>query len=83
MLAPFREYGLATQLLEEVIHTAATKYRASSVVAHVWEANEEGLEWYRKRGFQEVGREESYYRRLNPQGAVVVQKKVSILDLLK
>ena len=53
-----------------------------AVGAHVWEANKDGLEWYRKRGFREVGRENDYYRRLKPSGAVVVQRDVGVMDLV-
>lgn len=42
--------------------------------AHVWEASEEALKWYMKRGFvveEEIIR--GYYRRLKPGGARVVR----------
>ena len=61
---------------------AIEDYGISSIGAHVWEANQEGLEWYRKRGFREVNRESGYYRRLDPQGAVVMQREVAVSDLL-
>lgn len=48
----------------------------TSVYAHVWEANEEALEWYRRRGFVVGERVEGYYRRLKPQGARVVRRRV-------
>lgn len=51
------------------------------IYAHVWEANEEALGWYGKRGF-EVGGEvvEGYYRKLRPSGARVVKRKVGVGD---
>lgn len=51
------------------------------IYAHVWEANEEALEWYLKRGF-EVGGEvvEGYYRKLRPSGARVVMRRVWVGD---
>lgn len=51
------------------------------IYAHVWEANEEALEWYVKRGF-EVGEEvvEGYYRKLRPSGARVVRRRVGVED---
>ena len=47
----------------------------------MWEANEEALEWYVKRGF-EVGTDvvEGYYRKLRPSGARVVKRKVVVTD---
>jgi N-alpha-acetyltransferase 50 len=82
LLSPYRSYGIATRMLDIMIKRAVREHKITSVGAHVWEANEEGLEWYRKRGFREVGREEGYYRRLKPSTAWVMQRDVSVLDLL-
>lgn len=82
LLSPYRGYGIAAKLLDVVVRRAVDDYGIGSVGAHVWEANEEGLAWYRKRGFKEVGREQGYYRKLNPQGAVVMMKDVGVMDLL-
>lgn len=82
LLSPYRGHGIATHLLYALTRRAIADYGISSIGAHVWEANDEGLEWYRKRGFREVGRESVYYRRLDPQGAVVMQRDVSVTDLL-
>lgn len=62
---------------------AVDDYGITRVGAHVWEANAEGLEWYRKRGFREVGTEHGYYRRLDPQTAFVMQRDVSVMDFIK
>ncbi|KAK4508026.1 hypothetical protein PRZ48_001762 [Zasmidium cellare] len=82
LLSPYRGHGIAASLLRTVTRRAIEDYGISSVGAHVWEANGEGLEWYRKRGFREVGREEGYYRRLDPSSAVVMQRDVRVGDLL-
>lgn len=52
------------------------------VTAHVWEANEEGLEWYKKRGFDIIGKEGAYYHKLKPSGAILVRKWIGVADLL-
>lgn len=80
LLSPYRGYGVATHLLDVLVQRAVEDYGVGSIGAHVWEANGEGLEWYRKRGFREVGREEGYYRRLKPSGAVVVRREVGVMD---
>ena len=51
------------------------------VYAHVWEANEEAIKWYIKRGF-DVGEDvvEGYYRKLRPSGARVVRRRVGVGD---
>lgn len=80
--SPYRSLGIATRMLEILTKRAVDAYGVTSVGAHVWEANAEGLNWYRRRGFREVGKEEGYYRRLKPSGAVVMQKDLGVLDLM-
>jgi N-alpha-acetyltransferase 50 len=76
VLAPYRGLGLATHLLERM---CAGWGPEGDVYAHVWEANEEARRWYRRRGFwEEEGRVEGYYRRLRPQGAVVVRRGILV-----
>lgn len=82
LLSPYRHYGVASHMLNVLTRRAIEGYGIRSVGAHVWEANAEGLEWYRKRGFREVGREEGYYGRLRPSGAVVVRREVGVMDLV-
>lgn len=82
LLSPYRSHGIATHLLQTLTRRAIDDYGVASVGAHVWEANTDGLEWYRKRGFHEVGREVGYYRRLDPQDAVIMQRKVSVMDVM-
>jgi len=48
----------------------------------VWEANEEGMEWYKKRKFEILDKDEGYYRKLRPQGAFLVRKWIGVGDLL-
>jgi ribosomal protein S18 acetylase RimI-like enzyme len=81
LLSPYRSLGVASHMLQILIRRAVEDYGVDRVGAHVWTANEEGLEWYRRRGFGEVSREEGYYRRLSPSAAVVMQRKVGAADL--
>ncbi|OQO07141.1 hypothetical protein B0A48_07709 [Cryoendolithus antarcticus] len=81
VLSPYRGHGIAAHLLDTLLLRAVEDYGIGSVGAHVWEANTEGLDWYRKRDFREVGREKGYYRKLNPDGAVVVRREVGVMDL--
>jgi len=82
LLSPYRSHGIASQLLHRLTQQAVDDYGVGSVGAHVWEANVDALEWYRKRGFREVRREKEYYRRLKPTGAVVVRRDVSVMDFI-
>lgn len=82
ILAPYRTHGIAMHLLQAVVKKAVAEHGVRCVTAHVWEANEEGLEWYKKRNFEILGKEETYYRKLKPQGAFLVRKWIGVGDLL-
>lgn len=82
LLSPYRSHGIATHMLNLLTKRAARDYAITSVGAHVWEANVDGLEWYRKRGFREMKREEKYYPRLKPTTAVVMQRRVGVMDVV-
>ncbi|CAK1354845.1 hypothetical protein CB0940_01352 [Cercospora beticola] len=82
LLSPYRHHGIATHLLRTVVQKAAEDYGVTRVGAHVWEANADGLAWYRKREFRETRREPGYYRRLDPSAAVVVERDVRVADFL-
>ncbi len=69
VLAPYRAHGIAMHLLQAVVTKAVDLHGVRCITAHVWEANDEGLEWYKKRNFETIGKEEEYYRKLRPQGA--------------
>jgi ribosomal protein S18 acetylase RimI-like enzyme len=83
-LAPFRGHALASHLLAEVTATAIEKYGVKAVMAHVWEENEDGMKWYKKRGFRVIAHEPQYYRRLAPKTAAhVIRRDVGPGDLLQ
>ncbi len=75
LLAPYRGQGIATALLDTVLRPKLlTEHDVESVYAHVWESNEDALEWYQKRGFRRVMLIENYYRKLRPGGAWIVKR---------
>lgn len=82
VLAPYRAHGIAMHLLQALVTRALELHQVRCVTAHVWEANEEGLEWYKKRNFEILGIEEGYYRKLRPQNAILVRKWIGVGDLL-
>jgi ribosomal protein S18 acetylase RimI-like enzyme len=82
LLAPYRSHGIASHLLHHIIAIATKEHGIKRVTAHVWEANEDGLGWYAKRGFKVMGKEDHYYSKLKPPGAVLVVKKIGVTDLL-
>ncbi|KAF1916767.1 acyl-CoA N-acyltransferase [Ampelomyces quisqualis] len=82
ILAPYRSHGIAMHLLQAVVRKAVELHGVRSITAHVWEANEEGLDWYKKRNFELLDKEDLYYRKLKPPGAFLVRKSIGVGDLL-
>lgn len=86
LLAPYRGLGLAAAAVEgifDAVRTVARERRGNGldirwVYAHVWTENEEGLAWYRRRGFERDVRLEGYYFKLKPGSAWVVKKRVDL-----
>ncbi|KIW70704.1 hypothetical protein PV04_02949 [Phialophora macrospora] len=77
LLSPYRTLGLATLLLNEVLSSATLLAEDPiCIYAHVWERNEDALDWYAKRGFKRVLLVERYYTRLRPGGAWIVRKEL-------
>lgn len=75
VLAPYRGLGIATSLLSAVTASPlAANHDVAHVYAHVWESNEEALEWYDMRSFERIMKVEQYYRKLRPDGAWIVKK---------
>lgn len=90
LLSPYRGHGVATSLLNALLFDSTAQpgppdcgrqvselvkhYNIRTVTAHVHEANDDALRWYRARGFSvEEGVVENYYRRLCPSGARIVK----------
>lgn len=80
VLAPYRSLGLANAALDDIITGARAAYPAvdlRTVTAHVWTENDQGMQWYRRRGFESVGAPiEGYYRKLRPDSAQLVSRPV-------
>lgn len=84
LLSPFRRLGIATHLLNSIIASIVEHHdRTTAIYAHVWEANSETLEWYKRRGFAVEGDiVKDYYSRLKPSGARVVIRWIGVEDYL-
>ncbi|KIW27611.1 uncharacterized protein PV07_07337 [Cladophialophora immunda] len=77
LLSPYRGLGLATLLLDTILCSASAQAADTvCIYAHVWEKNEDALEWYAKRGFKRVMLVDHYYRKLRPSGAWIVRKEL-------
>ncbi|AEO65639.1 c5ae61cb-f80d-4378-9c0b-1555f2fa0f76 [Thermothielavioides terrestris] len=89
LLSPYRSLGLAAAALEHIIASAAllpaagSNIDARTVYAHVWTENEEGLRWYRARGFACAAEPvKGYYFKLRPDSAWVVTRHIGPSSVL-
>ncbi|PQE21306.1 hypothetical protein CJF32_00006443 [Rutstroemia sp. NJR-2017a WRK4] len=85
LLSPHRHLGLATKLLDAVIGLATSTQvplgvKIEGLYAHVWVENTDALEWYLKRGFEKGELVEGYYRRLRPQAAWLLRRRITVKD---
>lgn len=80
-LAPYRSHSIASSLLELITFRGIELYNVDCVTAHVWEAQDDVMEWYKKRDFEVVRKMPGYYKRLNPPDAVFMARHVSPLDM--
>jgi ribosomal protein S18 acetylase RimI-like enzyme len=87
LLSPYRRYGLATAALDHIISGVIAHPLAepiTSLYAHVWTENEDGLEWYKKRGFTITEPVvHGYYRRLKPDTAWILRRTLGPSDHIK
>jgi len=88
LLSPYRSHGLATRVLDNIIqgvvNTPQIGYLVTSIYAHVWTENAEGLEWYTARGFtREEPVVQGYYKRLQPGNAWIMRRSLVPSDHLR
>ncbi|KAM0439801.1 hypothetical protein ACHAPT_000898 [Fusarium lateritium] len=79
LLSPYRSLGLVNAAVDNIIATAVSdsSLGVTSVTAHVWIENEEGLKWYEGRGFKRDGQPiRGYYLKLRPDSAWLVHRPV-------
>lgn len=76
VLAPYRNYGIGTKLLNHILEQAKEMY-VTEVYVHVFSTDNEALEWYEKRGFEKGELIKEYYKKMEPKGdAYVMTKKI-------
>ncbi|KAH7175557.1 hypothetical protein EDB81DRAFT_10475 [Dactylonectria macrodidyma] len=80
LLSPYRSLGLVNAAVDNIVSAAVTDptLRVTTLTAHVWTENEEGLKWYQARGFQyEEQPIRGYYMKLRPDSAWLVTRPVA------
>jgi len=76
ILAPYRSRGLGSRCLESVISAAIahTKPKIHKIYLHVQVSNEDAKKFYERHGFNEVEVHKSYYKKIVPSDAWVLER---------
>ncbi|KAK0407305.1 hypothetical protein QR680_019127 [Steinernema hermaphroditum] len=75
-LAPYRRLGIGTMMLNYVFEICEKEPSINSVRLHVQTSNKEALEFYQKFGFEVVETVKDYYKRIEPNDAFYLVKKI-------
>ncbi|CAJ0960598.1 unnamed protein product, partial [Mesorhabditis belari] len=75
-LAPYRNLGIGRMLLEHVFDLCKNDHAITNVFLHVQVNNETALDFYKKNGFEIRDVVEKYYKRIDPDSAYLVVKKI-------
>ncbi|VDB92008.1 unnamed protein product [Peniophora sp. CBMAI 1063] len=76
VLAPYRNLGVGAQALQHVIDAAAARQNIQGVYAHVHVTNEDAKRFYEKHDFKEVGVDETYYKKIKPPVACILERRL-------
>ncbi|CAG8562086.1 10913_t:CDS:2 [Funneliformis mosseae] len=79
VLAPYRNLGIGTKLLEHILQHATLPTQQPKFVEiylHVQTSNEEALNFYKKYDFEIVATVEGYYKKISPSDAYVLSRKL-------
>ncbi|RCN48805.1 acetyltransferase, GNAT family [Ancylostoma caninum] len=75
-LAPYRQLGVGNMLLNYVFSLTAKDPTIENIFLHVQTSNETALNFYKNRGFEQVGIEENYYKHVEPKDAYTMVKRM-------
>ncbi|GMT33558.1 hypothetical protein PFISCL1PPCAC_24855, partial [Pristionchus fissidentatus] len=75
-LAPYRTRGVGKMLLEHVFSLCEKDPSVHAVHLHVQINNEVALNFYSKFGFEKKGVVDHYYKRIEPDSAFILVKKI-------
>lgn len=70
VLVAYRKMGIGTKLLDYLLGNAKPPV---TVYLHVQTNNEAALKFYAKKGFENVGKIENYYKRIDPPDCYVLE----------
>lgn len=72
---PLPPLSLGSKLLRQILEYAESHSDIAEVYLHVQVSNTEALDFYSKQGFENVGKIENYYKKIDPPDCFVVSKK--------
>ncbi|EDV25622.1 uncharacterized protein TRIADDRAFT_23961 [Trichoplax adhaerens] len=75
-LAAYRCLGIGTVMLKHVLKLAETDGHIDSVYLHVQINNDTAMAFYKNFGFEVIETKSSYYKRIEPSDAYVLEKKL-------
>ena len=81
VLAPYRRLGIASQLLQQVLHNASKQSACAKVYLHVQVNNDEVVLFYQRHGFDKGDVVKDYYKRIEPADAVVLTRRPPFPEL--
>ncbi|KZV63807.1 N-acetyltransferase NAT13 [Peniophora sp. CONT] len=76
VLAPYRHLGVGAQTLQHVLDAAAARQNIHRIYLHVQVSNEDAKRFYEKHEFKEIGIDETYYKKIKPSAAWVLERRL-------
>jgi len=77
VLAAYRNCGVGTTLVKEVIDAATLHPHIDEIFLHVWILNEDAMRFYERLGFKKTETVKNYYRRIESPDAVVMRLQLN------
>lgn len=77
VLNAYRNRGIGRKLLDYLLENAAKRSDVKVVYLHVQTNNATALDFYKKAGFENLGKIEGYYKRIEPPDCFVLGKVVN------
>jgi len=75
VLTAYRGFGLGSEMVELIIKTAEQRKEIVDLFLHVHVSNDLAINFYKRLGFEVVGRVSNYYRSLTPSDAFIVVRR--------
>lgn len=84
VLAPYRERGIGSQLINQVfdvVKTSSVCKDVADIYVHVQVGNDDAIRFYRNFGFEITETLVGYYKRLDPADCVILRKPIDATDV--